>query len=503
MASRKVRKLNNIISHPVESTEALLDDIIRLHRDTVFGKEFEIGTLNTPEEFAEEVPLMDYHSYRPYLERVYENPEGKILSPDPVVWYVQTSGSTGHPKVLPITKRGMSSWMAGSTATQMTFIDAHKDNASIFDGSIIMFGAPAELKKHHGLPLGYMTGIAPKLGANFLFRRMIKPGPDIFNETDLERKMRMYARVAVEQDISVFAGITTLSLAFFRRMQNEYGPWLLEEYRGTKYEQRVREALNDDGTLDISVLWPKLRQLVVTGIDTDPYREWIRKTLPNTWMWEAYAGSEGYYGCQFWPEEGVVLLPHTNYLEFIPEAEIDKEQPEVVPLAELRKNHRYEVVITNTMGYVRYRIGDLVTVTTTDPYMVSSIGRKGRVVSLAGEKISDKHVSKAMGYACKVTGAEVQDYTVVGVIEDGIASYKVAAMFNHDEVESVDFIRAFEHSLCEQNYEFEYVRTVGALNPTTLLKMQSSYHQRTAKHIQAKPVTLTTDTSVFGICTEV
>ncbi len=504
IAAKKFKKIEAALENPVELMEEKLRTIMKAQENTVFGRKFSFSSIRTPEDYAEKVPLMTYQSLQPYLKKAYENPTGQILTSDPIVWYVQSSGTTGNPKQLPLTKRGLADVADGTTSMQMTFLEAMPENAKIFDGKILMFGAPGHFDDINNIPVGYMTGVIASMGTNFLVRRTVRPGMDIYNITDMDEKMLAYAKLSIEEDVRGFAGITTLSLAFFRRMLYQYGPWLLQEYKGTKHERRIREAISDDGTMDLATLWPELKQLVVTGIDTDPYREWISKTLPNTMTWEAYAGSEGWYANQIYPDKGLHIMPHLNYLEFIPENESENPNPSTLTLADLKKGHRYEMVLTSFNGWYRYRMGDMMTIVNTDPYEIKSIGRKGRVVNLSGEKISDAHVTRAVTHASRITGAEVIDYSVVGLVENGVPHYTIAAMFRDDIVDPVEFVHAFEDSIRENNEEFRIVRDMDALGPTRLVRMKRSYFEDVieTKHIQAKPIPLTTDTNLLAICEE-
>ncbi len=502
LASKKMKQAGYWVNNPVETINEKLMSMLKIQQNTAIGRQYDFGSISSPEEYAERVPLMDYKAMVPYLEKVYQNPAGGVLTSDPVIWYCQTSGTTGHPKNLPVTGLGMADYSAGSTLSQMAFIKAAKGNGKIFDGRIVMFGAPAKMDEIAGIPVGYMTGIVSSLGTSPILKKIIIPGNDIYNLTDMDEKMRAYAELTVQNNVTTFAGITTLVLAFYRRMQNEYGPWLLERLKGTKHETKIRESMNDDGTVNLETLWPDLRQMIITGIDTDPYREWIKSILPNTTLWEAYAGSEAWYACNLYPDAGLHILPQLNYLEFIPESETEKEDPQTVHLADLKKGGRYEIVLTNLNGWYRYRVGDMLTITGTDPYTIASIGRKGRVVNLSGEKLSDAHVSRAIAYASVKTGAEVLDYTVVGQVTGGLPHYIIAAMFRNGNVDAVDFVGAFEDDIRSHNEEFRIVRDMEALGSTLLMKMKSSHYEGlvSESHIQRKPVPLTTDTEVLALC---
>ncbi|MFW9843931.1 MAG: GH3 auxin-responsive promoter family protein [Candidatus Thorarchaeota archaeon] len=493
MARRKAKEIADILNNPISLTERKLELILELNKNTAFGKDHGYESIKTPEQFSEQVPLFDYYSMSPYFDRVKETPELPIVSSDPVIWYVQSSGSTGRPKALPITRVGMSDYSAGSMWSMMAFVNAKEENKKVFGGTMLTFAAPAELDRLNGVPVGYMSGIGKRLIANKILRRLVKPGEEIFNLTDITEKLWAYAKYAVMHDITGLVGITTLSLSFIRKMQNEYGPPLLEEFKGTKHEVKIRNAMDADGTLDLVKLWPNLLILVAAGIDADPYKAWVKETLPRTTLWDSYAGSEGFYGVTLLPhtENGIQLLPNNNYFEFIPEKEIEKEDPEVIPLSEVKKGHRYEMVITNLLGYTRYRVGDMLTFKDTDPYSVYRIGRKGRVVNLAGEKLTDAHVNEGVAAACRKTGAHLADYTVLGKIDGSRAYYTISAMFQN-EIDFSEFARAFDEAVGEKNGEFKHSLEFGALDPTVVTRMVSSHTESIIKsnHIQSKSLPL-------------
>jgi hypothetical protein len=501
MAKRKASEIERVLNNPVEVSEEKLMSILSRHQDTVYGRKHGFDLIRNPRQFSERVPLCDYETLAPYLEKVHQNPEGAVLTKDPVIWYLQSSGSSGSQKRLPVTAAGSKDLSAGTMLTWFAWMNQDPKHTKLFDGHIVTMGAPAVVDHIGEIPVGYATGAMIRR-LNPLFKRLMKPGEDVFNILDIEAKMRAYAKVLVEANVTGLQGITTLTLSLVRRMQNEYGLWLLDEYKGTRHESRLRDALDSDGTLDIQALWPNLTLFTLMGIDCSPYREWISRTLPEASMLEMYGASEGYLGGQLIPEDGVQPLVHVNWFEFIPEDEIEKEEPTVLPLADVKKGNRYEVLITNNFGFYRYRLGDMVTFTTTDPYTMTQIGLKGQVVNLAGEKVSDKHITTAMTEACRKTGAELTDYSVVGVVSDGLPYYTIAAMFQNEGIDAVEFVHAFEDALGESNYEFTHSREVGALAATILMRMTRSVFEEKVKstHVQAKPDPLTTNIEVLAAC---
>ncbi len=502
IARRKQKEIDHILNHPVEVMEQKLFEILRKHGDTVYGRDHGLTDITSIRQFEETVPLSDAKTLRKYLQMIYDNPAGKILTKDDVIWYLQTSGTTGKPKRLPITRTSLKEVSKGTMLSWMGFMLAKPGNDRILDGKLVTFGAPAVLDHINGIPVGYATGVYGQF-QNKVFQRLITPGPEVFNIMDMEKKLWEYAKLTVTHDVTALQGITTLSLALIRRMQNLYGPELAREFAGTEVGRKIKEAMDDDGHLDLTALWPNMRLFLASGVDTDPYREWINATLPTAMIWEMYGASEGFYGGQLLPEPGVQLMPHINYYEFIPVDEVDDPEPTVVSLSDVKRGERYEMVVTNLNGYVRYRTGDLMTFTSTDPYTVRSIARKGRVLNFSGEKLSEAHINKAMRETCRRTGCRIEDYAIVGVVENGVAYYGVAIM-SSDEVDPLNFIATFEEALGEINLEFKLNRETGALGPTKLFKMQSSFFEHVVEttHLQAKPRVLTNDSSLLATCKE-
>ena len=495
VAQKKIKEIDHILANSWEITQDKLREILSKNKDTMYGRKFGFDSITSAEEYAERVPLTDSYKLKPYLEMIYQSPAGKILTTDPVVWYLQTSGTTGQPKRMPITKRGVKDVAKATMMTWMAYIAEDKDHAQIMDGALITFGAAAVLDHINGVPVGYATGTYGRF-MNPLFRKLMKPGEDIFNISDMEEKMRAYAEIMVKENVTGLQGITTLSLALVRRMQTEYGPWLLERMRGTKYEDKLRGAMYDDGKIDVAKLWPNLRFFLATGIDSRPYKKWITETFPLVQIREIYGASEGAFAGQVYSDvEGMQIYPNVNYIEFIPIHEVDEEEPQTVPITDVKRGNAYEIVITNTHGYYRYRMGDLVTIVDTDPVTIRGISRKGNVVNLSGEKISTAHVTTAITAACIKTGAEVMDYTVYGTVENGIGHYEIMAMFNNVDVDAEEFLAAFEGAMKSINNEFKVVRETGALGPTVLKVVENSIYDRIVKksHCQSKPVPLAAD----------
>ena len=81
------------------------DNLRRLladNRDTVYGKKYGFGSMETSAEYRKRVPLSSYASLQPYLDRMARGEE-KVLTAYPAAGFLRTSGTEGGSKRIPVT----------------------------------------------------------------------------------------------------------------------------------------------------------------------------------------------------------------------------------------------------------------------------------------------------------------------------------------------------------------------------------------------------------------
>ena len=98
-----IRKTRN----PRKAQNELLLRILKRNRDTAFGREHGFAEISSYEEYQKAVPVNRYEALRGYVER-QESEKKPYLTPDRPVMYAQTSGTTGKPKYIPISRRTVS-----------------------------------------------------------------------------------------------------------------------------------------------------------------------------------------------------------------------------------------------------------------------------------------------------------------------------------------------------------------------------------------------------------
>ncbi len=130
-------------------------DLIRHNRKTTFGREHNFEAIAGYDDFAASVPVQTYESLRPYIERQQETGEPALTAAPPVL-YVQTSGTTGKPKLIPLLDETLANYKR-MQATQSYGLFCVEPE--VFYGRILGIVSPAvEGRLKNGAPYGSASG---------------------------------------------------------------------------------------------------------------------------------------------------------------------------------------------------------------------------------------------------------------------------------------------------------------------------------------------------------
>ena len=141
-------------------------------------------------------------------------------------------------------------------------------------------------------------------------------------------------------------------------------------------------------------MWPNLEVFFHGGISFEPYRaEYARLTDPaKMHFFETYNASEGFFATQAARDnDGMLLLIDRGiYYEFLP---LDADPSRDLPLRadQLEKGRIYEMIITSCNGLWRYRLGDTIEVTQTDPLKIRVAGRTKSFINAFGEELMENN----------------------------------------------------------------------------------------------------------------
>jgi hypothetical protein len=90
----------------------------------------------------------------------------------------------------------------------------------------------------------------------------------------------------------------------------------------------------------------------------------------------------------------------------------------VLHISQVDTHTVYEIVITTNAGLWRYRLGDTIQFTSTNPYRFIIIGRTKHYINVFGEELMIHNAEQALKVACEKTHAQISEYTVAPLFID-------------------------------------------------------------------------------------
>lgn len=346
-----------------------------------------LRTADPVKTYMQEVPTVVYEDIRPLAMRMVKG-EKDILWPGKCVRYAQSSGTSGgKSKYVPITDDSLRHNHYPGTSDVVAHYLQMNPTSRIFSGkSLILGGSFAnELQLCQGVKVGDLSATLidrmPRLAD-----MMRVPDKRIALMEDWSQKLPALAKSAAESYITNISGVPS---------------WFLTV---------LKEVCRIKGTDKISDVWPGLEVFFHGGIDFRPYRKEYESITDSEKMhfMETYNASEGFFAFQndFQDPGMLLIIDSTVFYELEP---LTGGTP--IPLWEAQKGNTYELLISSSNGLWRYRIGDTVTVTDTDPVKIRIAGRTRSFINAFGEEVMEDNANYAIAAACEATGAAIANYT--------------------------------------------------------------------------------------------
>lgn len=389
-------KIKRIVERPHETQRALLLQLLRAAEQTEWGRQFGYRQLKSPEAFARAVPVQDYESLKPYIQRMMYG-EKDILWSDQVRWFSKSSGTTeDKSKFIPVSRQNLRQCHIRGTWDTMACFYANRPDARQFECKSMVMGG--SLKPFAPFP-GTMTGDVSAVMIShmpWVGRPFFIPDFETALLDDWEEKVERLALAGIrEPNVVMIGGVPTWTLVLFRRMLELTGKSNMEE------------------------VWPHFQGYIHGGVSFLPYRKQFEAYFPSGKIsyQEIYNASEGYFAIQddFASDDLLLLLDNGVYYEFLPTEEWGSSNPKAIPLSEVKTGENYALVISTNAGLWRYMLGDTVMFTSLAPYKIKITGRTKQFVNAFGEEVVVENTDKALAETCGQLDVIVAEYTVAPI----------------------------------------------------------------------------------------
>jgi hypothetical protein len=508
---------------PAAVQQRKLLDIVRSNRDTAYGREHGFASVRDLASYQAAVPVAGYEDLRPYVDRAARGEKRVLTAEDPVM-FAQTSGTTGNPKLIPVTEacRGR------EHAEQMRvwLYHAQRAHPRIFRGGILSLVSPAVTgRTPAGIPYGSTSGMMYR-DMNPLVRRAYVVPYEVFEMEDYDATYYAAMRLGLAADVTLLATANPSTVQKLVETADAQAERLIRDLhdgalcRELSVESRARAVIERrlapdrerakrldgarrrrGGKLLPADYWPDLALIAcwkggTVGATVERFPEWFDpdgRGMPPIRDW-GYLSSEARGSIPLSDEgAGGVLTVTTNVFEFVPADDVEQRPDDhrtwsFLGVEAVEVGKLYYVFLTTPSGLYRYDINDVIEVVGTyNRTPVICFRRKGRgMTSMTGEKLSENQVIDAMTKAAKALDLTVGHFRAEPDVDNTRYVFKVELEkpFPEDQVEAL--LERIDEALCESNVEYKSKRASGRLNVPVLQVMKPGWHEEEKKQLAAE-----------------
>lgn len=489
--------------NPLACQRRALRRILAANADTRLGRQFDFRHIEEPAAYAERVPPLDYEFLRPYISRQIDTGVPEIVAESPI-FFAKTSGTTGDPKYLPVTRSSLSTLR--ETLGLLSFRQFLSRPSAFTGGVLTLTSGPKEGMLQNGIAYGSASGLAYMQSPRLFARKFLLP-PEVLSVDDFELRYLLVLAIGMRRpDTTYIATANPSTLLVLQEHLARHGAQLLDglehgrfldEYtlphslsnllasllRSNRHNSaRLRHQLQLNGRLLLADLWPKARMLATwTGGSCGLALNATLKVLPSgiTVMDLGYLSSEFRGTVPLWPADSAGLPSfRENYFEFVEQSAWESGQHCFLGLHQLERNRRYHVFVTTPTGLYRYDMNDILEVTGffRKTPLLRFIQKGKGVTSITGEKLyegqmlqawQDIDQAHAIGAAFFLAVADIQSARYLVYIETPSHSCDI-----HQLAQNLDRV------LSNINAEYRDKRRSGRLNPIEIALLQPGTGQR-------------------------
>lgn len=395
---KRFHQIELFLKYPNEVQNELLFQLITKAKDTEVGRQYDFNSITTYKTFSERVPISSYEDYQEVIERSRRG-ENNIFWPSPIKWFAKSSGTTNaKSKFIPVSYESLEDCHYAASKDLLCMYLNNNEDSQLFTGKGLRLGGSKELYRENGTVFGDLSAILID-NMPFWAEFSSTPSSRVSLMSDWENKMQAIVEETINENVTSLAGVPSWMLVLLNN---------------------VLDTTGKDNLFDI---WPNLEVYFHGGVSFVPYVDQYKAILPksNFKYYEIYNASEGFFAIQDHnnSSELLLMLDYGIFYEFIPMSTYGTSNIKVIPLSEVEVDVNYAVIITTNAGLWRYKIGDTIRFTSTDPYRIKVSGRTKHHINVFGEELIIENAEDALRKVCKITKSEIVDYTAAPIFMKG------------------------------------------------------------------------------------
>lgn len=395
--------------NPQEATARLWVEIWQEVGESKHWREHRPSGASSLEDF----PLSVYKDYQDTIAESYQSGESLLANSQIVCWGQSSGTTTKIPKVYPITALYRKQMDAVGKAHTYSFLTEFPDY--VFGKALYFVANALEQTKDDKINRAHMSNYGIRKMPEFIFNysSVIPRSIYLSSEDYLSEWGALYALAAeIEYTTMILPGIFHGLWNQILKDIDKYWPYLegktslpkaLPRLKcSAKRLKHLKEVFGRESFTMLDV-WPTLNNVFSWRSGISKFQEdELQKVLGDVPIYNLpYCATEGYFTVPVRADsQGGAVHPGANLLEFLP-IEAEALASNLVPLWELKEGSQYELVVTSTMGLIRYRMQDIVKCTGffNRAPILEFVCKSAHIVRLSKTNIFETNLVEALGRA--------------------------------------------------------------------------------------------------------
>jgi len=438
---KRMHQIELFMKYPFDVQNDCFKMLISSAKNTEWGKRYDYKNINNEEQFKNKVPLQDYDSLKPFIDRTRKG-EQNILWNSDIKLFAKSSGTTNDKsKFIPISEESLNDCHFNGGRDMIALYCTAYPESQLFTGKYL--GLAGSLTTDNYQNYESQSGDLSAIVVSNLPKWMdffSTPDPSIALLDKWDIKLEKIVQVTSQENVVSLAGVPSWMLLIMKKL------------------------IETTGEKSVADVWPNLEVYFHGGVNFTPYKEQFKTIInkPDLNFLELYNASEGFFGIQDQrnSSELLLMLDYGIYYEFMPVNQLGSSNPKTLSLKEVVLNENYALIISTSGGLWRYMIGDTIKFTSLDPFRIQITGRTKHFMNAFGEEVTVDNADKALLLACEKSGALINEYSAAPVYINGDnkGSHEWLIEFEKEPTSIEYFTEMLDNALKSINSDYEAKR---------------------------------------------
>ena len=218
LMKKRMHQIDLFIKYPHEVQDEWLQQLLKEGAKTEFGKLHELSQIKTYDQFCSKVPLQDYESLKPMIERMQTGVQN-LLWPTEIQWFAKSSGTTDKSKFLPVSSESLDNCHYKAGMDMVTLYCSIYSETKLFTGKNLALGGSLQ-----ELRTGNFTRLQGDVSAiiiqhlPFWAEYFRAPDRSIALMNEWSQKLEQMALQMSKESVTSLAGVPSWMLVLLNRV---------------------------------------------------------------------------------------------------------------------------------------------------------------------------------------------------------------------------------------------------------------------------------------------